>query len=98
MWAQSVDPTAPYTPLTLGPGDSGKITLTITPNAQKGTVVRGFIDVDTFNLVSFSGDSSRRSRTRIASAERLARTCALARREGTGPALQHRSAAGTSTG
>jgi hypothetical protein len=56
VWAQSVDPTAPYTPLTLGPGDSGKITLTITPNARKGTVVRGFIAIDTFNLVSLSGD------------------------------------------
>ncbi len=57
LWAQSVDPTAPYSPLTLGPGDSGLITLTITPNAPKGTVVRGFLDVDTFNLVSDGGDT-----------------------------------------
>ena len=56
VWAQSVDPTAPYSPLTLAPGDTGTITLTITPNARKGTVVRGFIDVDTFNLVSVGGD------------------------------------------
>ena len=51
-----MDPTAPYSPLTLGPGETGTITLTFTPNARKGTVVRGFIDVDTFNFVSFSGD------------------------------------------
>ncbi len=56
VWAQSVDPTARYTPLTLGAGKSGKITLTITPNAQKGSVVRGFIAVDTFDLLSLSGD------------------------------------------
>jgi hypothetical protein len=56
VWAQSVDATAPYSPLRLGPGGRGKITLTITPNAQKGTVVRGFIDVDTFNLLSLGGD------------------------------------------
>lgn len=57
VWAQSVDPTAPYSPLTLSPGDTGKITLTIVPNAPKGTVVRGFIDVDTLNLVSLGGDT-----------------------------------------
>ena len=56
VWAQSVDATAPYSPLRLPPGDKGKITLTITPNAPKGTVVRGFIDVDTFNLLSLGGD------------------------------------------
>src|SRR5205085_4410895 len=56
VWAQSVDATAPYSPLTLGPGDTGTITVTITPNARKGTVVRGFVDVDTFNLVSAGGD------------------------------------------
>jgi subtilisin family serine protease len=56
LWAQSVDPTASYSPLTLGPGNTGTITLTITPNARKGTVVRGFIDVDTFNFVSLGGD------------------------------------------
>src|SRR6516225_4970337 len=55
-WAQSVDPTAPYTPLSLGPGESGTITLTFTPNAPKGTVVSGFIGVDTLNLVTASGD------------------------------------------
>jgi hypothetical protein len=56
VWAQSVDPNAPYSPLTLGPGATGTITLTIKPDARKGTIVRGFVAVDTFNLVSLSGD------------------------------------------
>jgi Subtilase family/Peptidase inhibitor I9 len=56
MWAQTVDASAPYTPLTLAPGQSGTITLTITPSAPKGTVVSGFIAVDTFNQATSSGD------------------------------------------
>ncbi|HEY7144793.1 MAG TPA: S8 family serine peptidase [Streptosporangiaceae bacterium] len=56
VWAFSVDPNASYTPLSLGPGQSGTITLTFIPNAPKGSVVRGFIGVDTFNLVTDSGD------------------------------------------
>jgi subtilisin family serine protease len=55
-WAQSVNPTAPYSPLTLDPGQTGTITLTITPSAPKGTIVRGFIGVDTLNLGTISGD------------------------------------------
>jgi hypothetical protein len=55
-WAQSVNPAAPYSPLTLNPGQSGTITLTITPNAPKGTVIHGFIGVDTLNLATVSGD------------------------------------------
>jgi hypothetical protein len=56
VWAQSVNPAAPYTPVSIGPGQTATITLTITPNAPKGTVVRGFIGVDTFSLVTFTGD------------------------------------------
>lgn len=56
VWAFSVDPNASYTPLSLGPGESGTITVTFTPNAPKGTVVRGFLGVDTFNLVTDAGD------------------------------------------
>jgi len=56
VWAQSVDPNATYSPVTLDPGQTGTITLTITPSAPKGTVVRGFIGVDTFNLGTLSGD------------------------------------------
>jgi hypothetical protein len=56
VWAQTVTAGAPYTPLTLAPGQSGTITLTITPNAASGTVVSGFIAVDTFNKATDSGD------------------------------------------
>ena len=56
IWAISVDPSASYTPLTLAPGQTGTITLTITPNAPKGTVIHGFIGVDTLNLATISGD------------------------------------------
>jgi hypothetical protein len=55
VWAQSVG-NARYTPLTLQPGQSGTISLTITPNAPKGTVVRGFVAVDTLDLATASGD------------------------------------------
>jgi hypothetical protein len=56
VWAQSVNPAAPYSPLTLGPGQTGTITLTFAPNAASGTVVHGFIGVDTLNLATASGD------------------------------------------
>jgi len=56
VWAQSVDATAPYTPISLAPGQSGTIAVTFTPTAASGSVVRGFIAVDTFNLASLSGD------------------------------------------
>ncbi len=56
VWKQSVDASAPYSPLTLDPGQSGTITLTITPNAPKGKVVRGFVGIDTLNLSTASGD------------------------------------------
>lgn len=57
VWALSVNPAASYTPLSLDPGESGTITLTtITPTAPKGTVVRGLLAVDTFNLFTDSGD------------------------------------------
>ena len=56
VWALSFNADATYTPLSLGPQQKGTIKLTITPNAPKGTVVHGYIGVDTFNLASFSGD------------------------------------------
>jgi hypothetical protein len=56
LWQQSVDATAPYSPLTLAPGQTGTITLTITPSGKHGKQVRGFVDVDTFNFGSLSGD------------------------------------------
>ena len=56
VWAESTDPNATYTPLHLEPGQAGAITLTITPDAPRGTVVHGFVAVDTFNLLTDSGD------------------------------------------
>jgi hypothetical protein len=56
VWAGSVDPNATYSPLTLAPGQSGTITVTFTPSGRRGRVVRGFIGLDTFNLVTDSGD------------------------------------------
>ena len=56
VWAFSVDPNATYSPLTLAPGQTGTITLRFTPSAPKGTVVHGFIGVDTLNLATVSGD------------------------------------------
>ena len=55
-WASSVNASAPYSPLTLAPDQTGTITLTFTPSAATGTVVRGFIGVDTLNLATLSGD------------------------------------------
>jgi hypothetical protein len=56
VWAQSVDPNATYTPVHLRPGHTGTITLTFTPSAPKGKVIRGFIGVDTLNLGTDAGD------------------------------------------
>jgi hypothetical protein len=56
VWAQSVNANAPYSPLTLGPGQTGKITLRITPTAPKGKIVHGFVGIDTLNLATASGD------------------------------------------
>ncbi|MGH7882820.1 MAG: hypothetical protein ACREN8_07920, partial [Candidatus Dormibacteraceae bacterium] len=55
-WAQAVNASAPSTSLSLDPGASGTITLTITPIATSGEVVRGFIGVDTYNVYTGSGD------------------------------------------
>jgi subtilisin family serine protease len=56
VWDFSVNPNASYTPLSLGPGQTGTITVTFTPTAPAGTVVHGFLGVDTFNLVTDAGD------------------------------------------
>jgi hypothetical protein len=56
VWALSVNTNATYSPLTIKPGRKGTITLTITPNAPKGTVIHGFIGVDTLDVATASGD------------------------------------------
>jgi hypothetical protein len=52
LWANVFGSPAPYTPLMLGPRHVGTITVTITPSGAKGTVVRGFLYVDTVQLAS----------------------------------------------
>jgi hypothetical protein len=56
MWARSVDASAPYTPLSLAPGETGTITITFTPIASTGAMAHGFIGVDTFNPATNAGD------------------------------------------
>jgi Subtilase family len=56
-WFQAaIDNTAPYRPLRLAPGQTGTITVTITPDAPTGTVVDGFVEVETINNFTSSGD------------------------------------------
>jgi hypothetical protein len=46
-----------YNPLVLAPGASGIINLTITPDpSQIGQTVKGFVYIDTFSPVTYSGD------------------------------------------
>jgi len=49
-------PSSPYTPLTLAPGQTGTITVTLTPNATVGSVISGTLYVDTFSFITTSGD------------------------------------------
>jgi hypothetical protein len=51
IWRQTVDASAPdYTPLTLAPGQSGRITVTFTPQGARGSKVKGTLYVDDFGL------------------------------------------------
>ena len=50
IWQQTVDPNAAdFTPMTLGPGQRGTMTLTITPSKKTGKVVNGTLYVDVFS-------------------------------------------------
>ena len=44
------------TPLTIAPGATATITVTITPAGAAGTVVRGHLYIDTFSEVTLAGD------------------------------------------
>jgi hypothetical protein len=57
LWLLSLDPSAPFSPLILDPGQSGTIAVTITPAGPAGTSVKGFLEVSTFNPNTFSGDT-----------------------------------------
>ena len=56
FWLLSVQPQTTFTPLHLTPGQTGTITVTFTPSGHHGQTVRGFLGVDTLNLVTGSGD------------------------------------------
>jgi Subtilase family/Peptidase inhibitor I9 len=57
VWSDITFGTRTFNPLVLGPGQSGVIHVTITPNpAQVGTTVRGTLYIDTFNGVVNTGD------------------------------------------
>jgi hypothetical protein len=58
IWRQTVDEDAPdYTPLTLAPGQSGKITVTFnTPRGKHGSKVDGTLYVDDFGLRLLTGN------------------------------------------
>jgi len=56
VWAAFSFGSGPYTPVSVNPGQSGTITLTITPTAPKGTVVHGFVELETFNSFTASAD------------------------------------------
>lgn len=52
-----VDATAPQaTPVTVAPGANGEVTVTVTPTAPVGTVVRGVLFLDTYDAVTGSTD------------------------------------------
>jgi hypothetical protein len=51
-WVTSVDPTADFgEPLLIEPGTVGKITITVTPTAAKGSVVSGLLNIVTIPAV-----------------------------------------------
>jgi len=54
--AFALNPAAPYTPLDLSPGQSGAITVSITPSEPSGTVVHGFVELEAFNAFTGSAD------------------------------------------
>ncbi len=57
IWLTAVSKTAPsFTPVTIAPGQTASIPVTITPTAAKGTTVHGTLYVDTYNTFSASGD------------------------------------------
>jgi hypothetical protein len=56
-WRVFIDDDAPdYTPLQLGPGQSGTITVTFTPQGNKGDKVNGILYVDDFSFRTLAGN------------------------------------------
>ena len=55
-WLFATNADTPFTPLVLEPGQTGTITVTITPTGAAGTAVSGVLYVDTFSNAVLSGD------------------------------------------
>jgi hypothetical protein len=57
LWADLVFGTQTYSPLVLAPGESGTITVTLTPDTSAvGSTISGYLYVDTFNPDVSTGD------------------------------------------
>ena len=56
LWADLLQGTNTYNPLVLDPGQTGTITVSISPTDAKRTKVRGFLTLETFNFNTFSSD------------------------------------------
>ena len=48
FWLTSINPAATFSPIILGPGQTGTINVTITPTGASGTVVRGSLYIDDY--------------------------------------------------
>jgi hypothetical protein len=56
-WRVFIDANAPdWTPLQLGPGQSGTITVTFTPQGKRGDKIKGVLYVDDFSLRVLAGN------------------------------------------
>lgn len=58
LWSDLDQGTNTYNPLILGPGQTGKIFVTISPTDSTGTQVHGFLTLETFNFNTFSSDEA----------------------------------------
>ena len=56
LWADSELGSNTYNPLVLQPGQTGTITVQISPTDATGTTVRGFLTVESFNFNTISSD------------------------------------------
>jgi Subtilase family/Peptidase inhibitor I9 len=50
LWPTSINPAAAFSPITLNPGQTGTINVTITPSGAAGTVVSGVLYVDVYDV------------------------------------------------
>jgi Subtilase family/Peptidase inhibitor I9 len=50
FWPTSINPATTFSPITLNPGQTGTINVTITPSGASGTVVSGVLYVDVYDV------------------------------------------------